>query len=302
VKPDLPVWRSLLYVPVNVGKYVEKAHTRGADCIQLDLEDSVPAAEKDAARKLVPAAAGRVRRSGVDVVVRINSPFEISSKDLPFCISSQVNGIALTKCANADHVRRIDDLISDLEQKEGLPAGHTRLIAMIETPAAFFEMAAIARSSPRLAAMNIGGEDFALETGMEPLEETLLMPKQQMIFAARAAGLMPLGFIASVAGYGDWEAFRRMVRRSRDFGFMGAGCIHPGQVPIVNEAYTPSGAEAAHARRVLEENAKAEAAGRGSFAIDGKMIDVPVVERARRLLARLAAIEAKEAKKRTFSV
>jgi citrate lyase subunit beta/citryl-CoA lyase len=93
-----------------------------------------------------------------------------------------------------------------------------------------------------------------------------------------------------------------MVRRSRDFGFMGAGCIHPGQVPIVNEAYTPSGAEASHARRVVEESAKAAAAGRGSFAIDGKMIDVPVVERARRLLARLAAIEAREAKKRTFSV
>ena len=100
---------------------------------------------------------------------------------------------------------------------------------MIETPAAFFQMAAIAQSrAPRLAAMNIGGEDFALETGMEPTEETLLMPKQQMIFAARAAGLMPLGFIASVAAFGDWDAFARMVRRSRQFGFMGAGCIHPG--------------------------------------------------------------------------
>ena len=302
MKPDLPVWRSLLYVPVNVEKYVDKAHTRGADCVQLDLEDSVPAAEKDKARKLVEGAAKKVRRAGADVVVRINSPFDVSRKDLPFCISNEVDGIALTKCESPDHVRRIDDFISNLEAKEGLPAGHTRLVAMIETPAAFFEMAAIARASPRLAAMNIGGEDFALEAGMEPLEETLLMPKQQMIFAARAAGLMPLGFIASVAGYGDWEAFRRMVRRSRRFGFMGASCIHPGQVPIVNEEYTPSGEEAAYARRVVEENARAEAAGRGSFAIDGKMIDVPVVVRAQRLLARLAAIEAREAKKRTVSV
>src|SRR4029077_20799710 len=137
-------------------------------------------------------------------------------------------------------VRHIDEVISDLEEKKGLRAGRIRLTAMIETPAAFFEMAAIARASPRLAAMNIGGEDFALENGMEPTEETLLMPKQQMIFAARSAGLMPLGFIASVAGFGDWEAFRRMVRRSRQFGFMGAGCIHPGQVPIVNEEYSPS--------------------------------------------------------------
>jgi citrate lyase subunit beta/citryl-CoA lyase len=299
VKPELPVWRSLLYMPVNVEKYVEKAHTRGADCIQLDLEDSVPAAEKENARKLVQSAAKRVRRAGADVVVRINGPFEVSKKDLPFCISNEVDGIALTKCENADHVRRIDDVISDLEAKKGLPAGRIRLIAMIETPAAFFQMPAIAQASPRLAAMNIGGEDFALETGMEPTEETLLMPKQQMIFAARAAGLMPLGFIASVAAFGDREAFGRMVRRSRQFGFMGAGCIHPGQVPIVNREYSPSPEEAALAQRIVKENAAAEAAGRGSFALEGKMIDVPVVRRAERLLARLAAIEAREAKKRT---
>ena len=302
MKPDLPVWRSLMYVPVNVEKYVDKAHARGADCVQLDLEDSVPASQKDAARKLVPAAATRVRRGGADVVVRINSPFEVTARDLDASICAEVDGIAITKAQSADHVKRIDDFISGLEAKRGLRPGHTRLIAMIETPAAFFQMPAIAQSSARLAAMNIGGEDFALENGMEPTEETLLMPKQQMIFAARSAGLMPLGFIASVAGFSDLEAFRRMVRRSRQFGFMGAGCIHPGQVPIVNQEYSPSAEEAAYARRVIEESTRAEAAGRASFAIDGKMIDVPVVVRARRLLERLAAIEAREVKKRAVSV
>jgi citrate lyase subunit beta / citryl-CoA lyase len=302
MKPNLPVWRSLMYVPVNVEKYVEKAHTRGADCIQLDLEDSVPASEKDKARTLVPAAAKRVRRGGGDVVVRINSPYEVTVKDLDSSICQEVDGIAITKTQSADHVQRIDDCISGLEAKRGLRPRHTRLIAMIETPAAFFQMPAIAQASARLAAMNIGGEDFALENGMEPTEETLLMPKQQMIFAARSGGLMPLGFIASVAAFGDWEAFGRMVRRSRQFGFMGAGCIHPGQVPIVNREYSPSAEEAGYAHRVIKENAKAEAAGRASFAIDGKMIDVPVVERARRLLARLAAIEQREAKKRQAQV
>ncbi len=291
-----------MYVPVNVEKYVDKAHARGADCIQLDLEDSVPASQKDAARKLVPAAAQRVRRGGGDVVVRINSPYEVTVKDLDASICGEVDGIAITKAQGAEHVKRIDDLISELELKRGLRPGHTRLIAMVETPAAFFQMPAIAQSSARLVAMNIGGEDFALENGMEPTEETLLMPKQQMIFAARSGGLMPLGFIASVAAFGDWDAFGSMVRRSRQFGFMGAGCIHPGQVPIVNREYSPSAEEAAFARRVIEENDKAEAGGRASFAIDGKMIDVPVVERARRLLARLAAIEAREAKKRAVSV
>ena len=295
---ELPVWRSLLYVPVNVEKYVEKAHARGADCIQLDLEDSVPAAEKARARALVADAAGRVRRGGADVVVRINSPLENALQDLDFCICADVDGIAITKTENASYVQRIDDAIARLEGKRSLPEGHTRLIAMVETPAAFFDMPSIARASARLAAMNIGGEDFALAAGMEPTEETLLMPKQQMIFAARSAGLMPLGFIASVAGFGDWEAFRRMVRRSRQFGFMGAGCIHPGQVPIVNQEYSPSAQELELARRIVSENVKTEAAGRASFAIDGKMIDVPVVERARRLISRAAAIAAREARKR----
>jgi citrate lyase subunit beta/citryl-CoA lyase len=297
MKPNLPVWRSLMYVPVNVEKYVDKAHTRGADCIQLDLEDSVPASEKGAARKLVAAAAKRVRRGGADVVVRINSPRGLAEADLDSSIDENVDGIAVTKAQSPDHVRRIDELISRLETQRGMRVGRTRLIAMIETPGAFFQMPAIAQASERLAAMNIGGEDFALETGMEPTEETLLMPKQQMIFAARSAGIMPLGFIASVAGFGDWEAFGRMVRRSRQFGFMGAGCIHPGQVPIVNREYSPSADEVAYARRIVEENAQHEAAGRASWSLDGKMIDVPVVVRAQRLLARHAAIQAREAKK-----
>ena len=295
---ELPVWRSLLYVPVNVEKYVEKAHTRGADCIQLDLEDSVPASEKAHARSLVPAAAKRVRQDGADVVVRINSPLENALADIEASVCPEVDGIAITKTSGESYVRRIDDVISALEAKRGLPEGRIRLIAMVETPAAFFEMPAIARSSPRLVAMNIGGEDFALEAGMAPTEETLLMPKQQMIFAARAAGLMPLGFIASVAGFGDWEAFRRMVRRSRQFGFMGAGCIHPGQVQIVNEEYSPSVEEIAFAGRILSENEKAASGGRASFALDGKMVDVPVVERARRLLARAQAIQRREAGRR----
>ena len=291
----MPVWRSLLYVPANVEKYVDKAHTRGADCIQIDLEDSVPAAEKDQARALVPAVAARVRRGGADVVVRINRPLSVAVRDLEAAVGPDVNGIAVTKVQSADHLKLLDELVGELEAKRGLPEGHTRFIAMIETPGAFFRMAEIAGAVDRLAAMNIGGEDFALENGMAPDEEMLQMPKQQMVYAARSAGLMPLGFIASVAEFGDWVAFRAMVRRSRKFGFMGAGCIHPGQVPIVNEEYTPAPDEVAYARRVVEANARAIAGGRGSFALDGKMIDAPVVARAERLLARYAAIGAREA-------
>ena len=294
--PRQPVWRSLLYVPVNVEKYVDKAHTRGADCIQLDLEDSIPGSEKDRARVLVNDAARRVRKAGADVVVRINRPLAMAVRDIEASVGENVNGLAISKVESASHLRLLDELVSELELRRGLSAGHTRFIAMIETPAAFFQMHDIALSTGRLSAMNIGGEDLASECGMEPTEHTLLMPKQQMILAARAAGLMPLGFLASVASFDDWDAFRVMVRRSRQFGFLGAGCIHPGQVPIVNQEYSPSAREVAHATSIVSEYAKAQSSGRGSFAVDGKMIDAPIVRRAQDLLERHAAIHDRDAK------
>jgi len=117
-----------------------------------------------------------------------------------------------------------------------------------------------------------------------------------MIIAARAAGVMPIGFIGTVADFSDWERFRQMVRRSRRFGFDGAGCIHPGQVTIVNEEYTPNAAEVEYARKMIRMDEEAAANGRGSFQIDGKMIDIPVVVRARNLLRRYEAIKQREAK------
>ena len=294
--PDLPVWRSLMYVPVNVEKYVDKAHTRGADVIQLDLEDSIPAAEKAAARKLVEKNAARVRRGGADVIVRINQPLALAVRDLEHAICPDVDGIAVTKASGVSHIRLLDELVTELEEKRGMPVGHTRFNAMIETPEAFFRIRDITTASPRIVACNIGGEDFALNCNMQPSGETLLYPKQHMIIAASAAGIMPLGFIDSVAGFGDWDKFRAMVRRSRDFGFMGAGCIHPGQVTIVNEEYTPGAEEVEYARRIITLDKEAAADGRGSFAVDGKMIDIPVIVRAQKLLRRYAAIQAREAK------
>ena len=293
---ELPVWRSLLYVPVNVDRFVDKAHTRGADCIQLDLEDSVPAAEKDRARSLVRAAAAKVRRGGADVIVRINRPLSLAVRDIEASVCPDVIGLAIPKVDGPSHVRLLDELAGELEQRAGLSAGHTKFIVMIETPQAFFEMRAIAQASPRVVGMNIGGEDFALECGMQADGEALLPAKQQMIVAARAAGVMPLGFIDSVADFSDRERFRAMARRSRRLGFDGASCIHPGQVKIVNEEYSPGEEEVAYARRVIDADREARKAGRGAFQIDGAMIDIPVVARAQRLLARHEAIREREAK------
>jgi citrate lyase subunit beta/citryl-CoA lyase len=296
MKPDLPVWRSLMYVPVNVEKYVDKAHTRGADVIQLDLEDSVPVGEKDRARTLVEAAAARVKRGGADVIVRINRPLSMTVRDLEHSICPDVDGIACTKIDSGSHVKMLDELVSELEQKRGMAIGHTKFITMIETPEAFGRIDEIPRASARVVAMNIGGEDFALECDMQPDDDVLLHSKQRMIIAARAAGVMPLGFIGTIAGFGDWEKFRQMVKRSRRFGFDGAGCIHPGQVTIVNEEYSPDQEEVAYAKKIIQLNDEAAKTGRGSFAVDGKMIDVPIIVRAQKLLARHEAIKKREAK------
>lgn len=293
---ELPVWRSLMYVPVNVDKYVDKAHTRGADVIQLDVEDSVPPAEKDKARTLVEAAAKKVRRGGADVVVRINRPLSLAVRDLEHSICPDVDAIACTKVDSASHIRLLDELVTELEEKRGMPAGHTKFIAMVETADAFFRIHEIVRASPRIVATCIGGEDFALDNNMQPTGEALFYPKQHMVFAANSAGVMPIGFIDSVAGFGDWDKFRKMVRRSRDFGFMGAGCIHPGQVTIVNEEYTPTNDEVEFARKVVKLDAEAAATGRGSWSLDGKMIDIPVVVRAQKLIKRYDAIKARESR------
>ena len=299
--PSLPVWRSLLFVPVTAQRFVDGAARRGADAIILDLEDSVAASEKDRARTLVPEAAEIVARGGADVVVRINRPLRLAVRDIEAAVGRGVLALALPKVDGPEHVRLLAEIIDEVEIERGMMRGTTRLIAMVETAAAFFRIAEIARAHPRLCALNLGAEDFATSAGISPDAETLSMPKQMAVFAARAAGLMPLGFIGTVAEFHDLEGFRQTIRRSRRLGFIGASVIHPSQVPILNEEFRASPGEADHAQRVVAAYDTALAKGVGAVTVDGKMIDVPVVERARLLPERDAAIAAREAKMRGFA-
>src|SRR5690349_15012166 len=293
----LPVWRSLLYVPSNVPKFIDGAHKRGADGIILDLEDSVPIAERAAARRDLAKTAENVARGGADVLVRINRPWRQTMLDLQAAIMPRVAALKVTKVDSADHIRMVDEVVTELEAERGMTAGHTKFIAMVETADAFFRMPEIANASERIVALTLGGEDFALSVGMLPTAEGLFFPKQQLVIAARAAGVMPLGFIGTVADYKDLDAFRETIRRSRRLGFIGASVIHPAQIAILNAEFRPSAEEVTSARRMVEAYAAATAAGRGSIDLDGKMIDVPVVERARAVLARDAAIIARESRK-----
>lgn len=293
LRTDLPVWRSLLFVPVTARKFVDGAAARGADAIILDLEDSVPPAEKPRARTLLQDAAEIVSRGGADVLVRINRPLRLAIADIEAAVSPRVQALALPKVESANHLRLLCEIIDEIEAERGMTIGTTKLLAMVETAEAFFEMPAIARAHPRVVALTLGAEDFSLSVGMLPEAEGLFFPKQQMIIAARSAGILPLGFLGTVADFKDLAAFRATIQRSRRLGFLGAACIHPSQIEILNEEYAPQPDDVAHAERVVAAYETAIAQGVGAITVDGKMIDVPVVERAQALLARHRAIKAK---------
>ncbi|MFA5915434.1 MAG: CoA ester lyase [Burkholderiales bacterium] len=290
-KKRLPIWRSMMFVPVNVDKFVDSAHTRGADVIILDLEDSILPKDKERARTLVAGAAPKVARSGADVVVRINRPWRLCLRDLEAVVSREICALMLPKTESPDHVHMVAEVLDELEAERGLPQGHTQLVTMIEGAAAFFRAQEIAAAHARVIALTLGAEDFALSVGMVPEAEGLFYPKQQIVIAARAAGVLPLGFIGTVADYKDLDAFRATARRSRRLGFTGASVIHPSQIAILNEEFRPSAEEVQRARKVVTAFEAAAGGNQGAIEVDGKMVDIPVVERARATLARHDAIE-----------
>ena len=290
---ELPVWRSMLFVPVNVQKFVETAHTRGSDAVILDLEDSVPPAEKANARTMIAAAAPKVAKSGADVVVRINQPIELAVRDIEAAISPAIHTLMLPKIDSAGHIRLLAELADRIEAAKGMRIGHTRFMALIETPAAFARAEEIAAAHPRLISVGLGSEDFAMEIGGEPATDVLAYPKQRVAIAAQANGLMAMGVIGSVADFADLEGYRASARLARRFGFRGASCIHPKHVAILNEEFSPKPAQVTWAHRVIEVYEKAKAEGRASVQLDGRMIDIPIVVRAERILAEAARIDAR---------
>ncbi|MEM7251360.1 MAG: aldolase/citrate lyase family protein, partial [Pseudomonadota bacterium] len=168
--------------------------------------------------------------------------------------------------------------------ERGLEVGRIKFIGLVEEAAAFFRAEAIAGADPRLVAISLGMEDFARSVGMVSTPETLLYPKQHIVFAARAANIRPMGFIGSIADFRDMDAFRLIVRRSKQFGFRGASCIHPNQVTVCNEEFGPTDDDVAQAKRIVEAYDKALAAGVGAIQVDGIMVDVPVADAAREVL------------------
>ncbi len=297
-RPVPPVWRSILYVPGNVPKFIDKAHERGADCVLVDLEDSVTVAEKPRARAMLPETMKAVARAGADVAVRINRPLRLAIPDLEAAVRPGLSALFVTKTEGVHHLRLLDEAVSELEKERGMPVGSVGFGAMIEHPRALAHIDDIAEHGPRVIAMMLGGEDFALETGSVPGDETLELPKRLVAFAAQAHNVPMIGILGTVADYSDPAAYKKSAERARRFGFSGGTCIHPGLVSALNEAFTPKPEEVAYAKKLIEADKKAAAEGRGSFSVDGKMIDIPVIDRARKLITRHEAIEKRVARAR----
>jgi citrate lyase subunit beta/citryl-CoA lyase len=277
--------RSMLYVPASSEKFIAKAHERGADGIILDLEDSVAPNAKDAARAGLLRSVPAVGRSGALVLVRINSEPERHFKDAEAAAEAGATALLVTKTRDADMIRRLAAHLDHHEAKRS-PSERLRFIAVLEDPGAVLDARAIATASPRVMGLMVGSEDLATALDAEPTPEVLRVPKILVHMAAKAAGVSSFGLIRTVADYADTAAMTASAREARMFGFDGATCVHPSVVPILNAAFAPSAAEIDRARRMVETYDSALAAGVGAVAFEGKMIDVPVVDRARALLKR----------------
>ena len=292
------VLRTFLFAPGNHSRRVEKALTLGADAVILDLEDAVAVAQKEATRKVVVEALSRPR--DCKGYIRVNAiGTQWCLGDVLEVVRPGVDGIVLPKVESAADLRTIDWLITNLERERGLPPGGIDLMPIIETAAGFSRLDRIfgARSLKdyggpwRVKRMTFGAADFTGDVGMTWTagEEELHSLRVSLIVASRAAGIEPPVDTVWV-DLKDAAGLRASVERSRRLGFQGRMCIHPDQVAVVNEVFTPAPQEVARAQKIVDAFRAAEAAGIASIQVDGAFVDYPVYHRAERVLATLAAI------------
>lgn len=278
------VLRSFLFVPANQPKRIPKALASGADAVILDLEDTVPVAEKPAARAEVHAALDLKREA--KLYVRINGV------DTPHCyhdligtVAPGLDGIVVPKVENAGHVQTVDWLLRQLEAERGVKPT-LDFIPIVESAAGLVQLDAIANASPRVKRLTFGAADLTRDLGqmLTGDEVAIADARARLTLASRAAGREPP--IDSVyIDVRNLEGLAQVARHARVLGFQGKLCIHPDQVGVVNAAFTPSAEEVARAERILAAFAKSEAQGIASIEVDGGFVDYPIVAQAERTLA-----------------
>jgi citrate lyase subunit beta/citryl-CoA lyase len=277
--------RSLLFVPGNNASMLEKALGLKPDAFAPDMEDSVPGAEKGNARETVRSFLPRLAATGIPVIPRVNSlDTEWIEADLAAVVGRDVVGISVGKVRSPSDISAISQLIGDLERRAGIDVGALRLLPWIETAEAIVNVSTICRASERIIGVAFGGEDFTNDLGIERLEDESQVgyARQALTVAARAAHVLALD--TPYFKLRNPDGLRDNALKAKSIGFKGKFAIHPEQIDTLNDCFSPSAQEIAHAERVVAAFEEAERRGRASTSLDGWVIDVPVVKRARALL------------------
>ena len=289
-----PPMRSLMFVPGHRERMVQRALGLGdfghsdLDVALLDLEDGVPPASKDEARRLVADVLGRSHGdAGPLRYVRIRRALsDDGAADLDAIVRPGLAGIMAPKVARADEVEHLANELHARERDAKIPPGTIRIIPSIESAAALIEAPRIAKAADRVVGLAFGSEDFALDLGLPTKREgeaaDLLYARSATVVAAVSAG--KLAFDGIWPDIDDAAGLRADSLRARRLGFSGKTLIHPTQVTVVNEIFSPTAEEVDEARRVVRAFDEALVRGHGAVALDGRMLDAPVVDRARRVL------------------
>ncbi len=277
--------RTMMYVTGNNPANIMEAHLYGSDSIMFDLEDSVSLKEKDSARFLVYNALKTMDYGNVETVVRINGlDTQFGRDDLEAMVRAQPDIIRLPKTETKQDIIDVDNMIGEIEKQIGLEVGSTKIMAAVESPLGVMNAYEIATASKRLVAIAIGAEDFVtnMKTTRSPEGIELLAARSNLLMAARAAGIYALDTVYT--NIKDDDGFMDEVKLIKQLGFDGKSVIHPRQIGMVHKIYTPTEKEIRNAVRVVGAIKEAESKGSGVIALDGKMIDGPVVDRAYRVL------------------
>ena len=274
----------MMFVPGNNPGMMQDAFIYGPDSIMLDLEDSVTMAEKDAARLLVHNALKTIDYGNTEMVVRIN-PLNTAygKKDVEAVVKAGVHVIRMPKTETAEEVREVEREIERVEKEIGC-LGRTKIMAAIESTLGIVNAYEIAVASERMMGIALGAEDYCanLKTQRSPEGTELLFARQQIVVAARAAGIDALDTVYS--NLNDMETFRREVELIKQLGFDGKSIINPRQIEIVNEVFAPTEKAIEKAKTIIAAIKEAEKRGSGVIAVNGKMVDRPVVIRAQRTI------------------
>lgn len=279
--------RTMMFIPGSSPGMIRDALLYKADSIMFDLEDSISLKEKDTARFLVYQALKTFDFSSTETVVRINDLQAGGKDDIHAMVRGGISCIRLPKTTCAQDVLDVEAVILEAEQKSGRPEGSTNIIAAIEDPEGVLNALSIAKSSTRLIGIALGAEDYvtAMKTRRYPERgsDEIFFARSMIVHAARTAGIAALDTVFSDVN--DAETLRKETEFIKQLGFDGKSVINPRQIAVVNSVFTPTEAEVEKAKAVIFAIEEAEAKGSGVIALNGKMIDKPIVERAQRVIA-----------------